>query len=76
MQYLLILALVIAILSVVFALQNAVVIPVSLLFWEVRSSLALSFINNPGIRNYCWVTGYGSQLDQKKHQAFSTTQKN
>lgn len=41
MQYLLILALVIAVLSVVFALQNAVVIPVSLLFWEVRSSLAL-----------------------------------
>ena len=41
MQYLLILALVIAVLSVVFALQNAVVIPVSLLVWEVRSSLAL-----------------------------------
>ena len=41
MQYLLIVALIIAIISVVFALQNAVVIPVSLLFWEVRSSLAL-----------------------------------
>lgn len=49
MQYLLILALFIAILSVVFALQNAIPIPVNLLIWEVRGSLALVLLVTLGV---------------------------
>lgn len=50
MQYLLlIIALVIAIFSVIFALQNAVPIVVNLLVWEFESSLALVLLVTLGV---------------------------
>jgi putative membrane protein len=44
MQIFLILALVIALIAVIFALQNTVIITVSFLFWQVHGSLALLLI--------------------------------
>ncbi|MDD3655272.1 MAG: LapA family protein [Atribacterota bacterium] len=44
MQIFLLIAALIAVLAVIFALQNAVPITVSFLFWQVESSLALILI--------------------------------
>ena len=44
MQIFLLIAALIAVLAVIFALQNAVPITVSFLFWQVKSSLALILI--------------------------------
>ncbi len=44
MQFFLLIAALIAVFAVIFALQNAVPITVSFLFWQVESSLALILI--------------------------------
>lgn len=65
MQYLLILALVIAIFSVVFALQNAMAITVSFLMWEIESSLALVLLVTLGVGIIVGLLGMAPNLIKK-----------
>ena len=75
MQYLLILALVIAIFSVVFALQNAILIPVNLLVWQTKSSLALVLLITLGVGIGIGILGMAPSLIRKSIKVSSLNKK-
>lgn len=75
MQYLLIIALVIAIFSVIFALQNAIIIPVNLLIWQTRSSLALVLLITLGVGIFIGILGMAPSLIRKSLKLSSQNKK-